>query len=206
MRIRGLLFVLIVAIITLSGCSKKSPEESGVKSEDIKPAAAHPSMPPAAAPSASGEELQFTAPSDWIKETPTSSNRKAQYKLPRAAGDAEDAELTVTHFPGGGGTPQANVDRWLGQFTKADGSPVADSAKIAKKTIGAIPVTLIDVSGTYAGSMMTMQQTSGAKPYFRMLAAIAETKNGPWFFKLTGPENTIKKHQPGFDAFIISIR
>ena len=71
--------------------------------------------------------------------------------------------------------------------------------------IGSIPVTIVDISGTYAGSMM-MQQASKGKPHIRMLAAIAETGSGPWFFKLTGPENTVKKYQPGFDAFISSIR
>jgi hypothetical protein len=171
----------------------------------MKPAAAH-GAPPSAIP-APDAGLQFTAPSNWISEAPTSANRRAQYKLPRATGDSEDAEMAVYNFPGGGGTPQANVDRWLSQFTKEDGSPAADTAKIVKKTIGSIPVTIVDISGTYAGAMMMMQQqASKGKPHVRMLAAIAETSGGPWFFKLTGPENTVKKYQPGFDTFINSIR
>jgi hypothetical protein len=204
MRTRWLLFSILAVVIALAGCSRKAQEQPKVQSEAMKPTSAHGAAPPAA--SSPDEGLQFAAPSDWIAETPISSNRRAQYKLPRAMGDSEDAEMAVYYFPGGGGTPQANVDRWLSQFTKADGSPAADSAKVVKKTIGAIPVTLVDVSGTFVGSMMMMQQASKPKTHFRMLAAIAETKDGPWFFKLTGPENTIKKYQSGFDAFVNSIR
>jgi hypothetical protein len=203
MRTRWLVFFLLFVVMAAPGCSKKSTEQPQVQSEAMKPASAHGLAPLAA--SAPDAGFQFTAPSDWIAETPTSSNRRAQYKLPRVAGDSEDAEMAVYNFPGGGGTPQANVDRWLSQFTKTDGSPAADSAKVVNKKIGSIPVTTVDISGTYAGSMM-MQQASKGKPNVRMLAAIAETSSGPWFFKLTGPENTVKKHQSGFDAFINSIR
>lgn len=204
MRIHWLALPVLVMVIALSGCSKKSTEQPEVQPGDMKPAAAHGALPSVSPASDAG--LQFTAPSNWISEAPTSANRRAQYKLPRATGDSEDAEIAVYNFPGGGGTPQANVDRWLSQFTKADGSPAADSAKVVKKTIGSIPVTIVDISGTYAGAMMMMQQASKGKPHVRMLAAIAETSGGPWFFKLTGPENTVKKYQPDFDAFINSIQ
>jgi hypothetical protein len=40
------------------------------------------------------------------------------------------------------------------------------------------------------------------KPGFRMLAAVAETKGGPWFFKLTGPAKTIAKWEKSFYAFL----
>jgi hypothetical protein len=204
MRIHWLVFSLSLAVLATPGCSRKSTEQPETQSEAMKPASAHSAASPA--PLASEAELQYTAPSDWISEAPTSASRRAQYKLPRAAGDSEDAEMAIYHFAGGGGTPQANVDRWLSQFTKADGSPAADSAKVEKKTIGTIPVTTVDVSGTYAGSMMMMQQASKGKPHVRMLAAIAEANGGLWFFKLTGPENTVKKYQPGFDTFIHSIK
>jgi len=36
-------------------------------------------------------ELHFKAPDGWVTEKPTSSMRAAQYKLPKADGDPEDA-------------------------------------------------------------------------------------------------------------------
>jgi hypothetical protein len=53
--------------------------------------------------------------------------------------------------------------------------------------------------------MMSMQGQTGPKKNFRMLAAIAETTSGPWFFKLTGPEKTVANWEPSFEKFLDSI-
>jgi len=119
--------------------------------------------------------------------------RKAQYRLPRAAGDTEDAELAVFYFEGSGGSVQANVDRWIGQFRKADGTPAGDTAKTTHRQSQAIPITIVDVSGTYLAGGMPMPGNKSEKPGFRMLAAVAEAGSGPWFFKLTGPARTVAR-------------
>jgi hypothetical protein len=150
--------------------------------------------------------LQFTAPAGWISETPSSASRKAQYKVPRATGDSEDAVLVVYYFAGGGGTAQANVERWIGEFAGADGKSVSNAAKITHKTVDRIPLTIVDVSGSYASSMGSMPSNGGSKPGFRMLGAIAETANGPWFIKFTGPERTVAKWKSGFESFIDSMK
>src|SRR5438045_9253279 len=62
--------------------------------------------------SASGE-LKFKAPDGWTTDKPTSSMRVAQYKLPKAEGDNDDATLVLYYFGATqGGTAQANIDRW----------------------------------------------------------------------------------------------
>ncbi len=157
-------------------------------------------------PRSSLGNLTFAAPSEWIEESPSSPMRRAQYRLPRAAGDAEDAELIVFHFPGQGGSVQANMDRWLGQFSKKDGSAAADIAKISKIESASVPLTLLDVEGTYSPSGGPMMQRGSPKPNHRMLAAIAETPSGPWFFKLTGQKGTLKKWEEGFLGFLDSIK
>ena len=111
----------------------------------------------------------------------------------------------IYYFPGGGGTPQANADRWIGQFTGSGGKPAPDTAKTNHKTVNNIPLTIVDVSGTYSGSMGPMQTGEQPKPGFRMLGAIAESGKGPWFFKLTGPERTVAKWQSSFESFLDSI-
>jgi len=165
----------------------------------MKPASAH-GPAPAAGP------LKFSAPSDWVSETPTSSMRQAQYRLPRAQGDTEDAELVVFYFQGGGGGVQANIDRWIGQFTKADGSAANSIAKTSHKTSHGIPITIVDVSGTYVAGMGSMMTDSKGKPNFRMLAAVAESSSGPWFFKLIGPAKTIGKWESSFQTFLDTIQ
>jgi hypothetical protein len=195
---------LCVSIISLTGCTSKPPEQNGSQSKNLSLESAHRSGVPAS--EIADANLEFTAPAGWVTETPSSSNRQAQYKLPRAGNDSEDAELVAYHFSGGGGTPQANIDRWIGQFRKADGTPASDTAKITRKNINGIAITTLDVSGSYEGSMMPGQTASKPKTDFRMLAAIAETGSSPWFFKLTGPAKTVAKWQSSFDIFLSSIR
>ena len=81
---------------------------------------------------ATSGEVHYKAPAGWVTEKPTSDMRLAQYKLPKADGDTEDGLLVVYYFgPGQGGTPQANIDRWVGQVKQADGSDSKDKAKTA---------------------------------------------------------------------------
>jgi len=132
--------------------------------------------------------------------------RKAQYKLPRAEGDMEDGELVVFYFgEGQGGSVEANVQRWIGQFKKADGSPAGDVARRTTKEVRGIKVTIVDVSGTYTGGG-PMMSSGDPKPSYRMLAAVAETRGGPWFVKLTGPTRTVTRWEPGFQEFLDSMR
>jgi hypothetical protein len=203
MKLHPFNYLLLGIAIAFAGCSQKSQNGKRLKSEGIKPESAHGA--PSSAPTAQ-TDLRLTPPGGWISETPSSSTRKAQYKLQRAEGDTEDAELVVYYFAGGGGTPQANVDRWIGQFTGPDGKP-ASTAKIAHKTVDGIPLTIVDVSGTYSSSMGSMQMGGHPKQGFRLLGAIAEAAgSGPWFVKLTGPERTVGKWQDSFQAFLDSIK
>ena len=149
--------------------------------------------------------LTYQAPADWVAEDPSSRMRRAQYRLPKAAGDPEDAELVVFFFPGQGGSVNANVDRWIGMFTRGDGSAASSDAKIDKRQINGQTITVVDVSGVYTNTMAPMGGAS-PKPDYRMLAAIVETPGGPWFFKLTGPAKTVGKWEPSFNSFLGTIR
>ena len=195
-----LLFVTVVFASLVSGCDRRTGETLPAKEiPAMKPAAAHGPAPAAGA-------LKFTAPAEWVSEKPTSSMRQAQYRLPRVQRDTEDAELVVFYFQGGGGGVQANIDRWIEQFTKADGRPANDTAKTSHKTSHGIPITVVDVSGTYVAGMGSMMTDSKGKPNFRMLAAVAESGSGPWFFKLTGPAKTVDKWESSFQSFLDTIQ
>jgi hypothetical protein len=204
MKIQNLRIILLSSVLALAGCSQKTQSGKVAESGGLKPEAAH-SADTLPAPSGA-EGLKFTPGTGWIAEAPSSSSRKAQYKLPRAEGDSEDAGLVIYYFNGGGGTPQANADRWIADFAGPDGKAAAPAAKITHKTVNKIPLTIVDVSGTYASSMGMTQQGGKPKSGIRLLGAIAEAGNGPWFIKLTGPEQTVAKWKPSFDSFLDSIR
>ena len=74
--------------------------------------------------------------------------RVAEFVVPKAAGDSEDAEAIVYFFGGSGGTVDANIDRWIGQMQQPDGSASKDKARRETLTINGLKVTTVDVAGT----------------------------------------------------------
>jgi hypothetical protein len=120
---------------------------------------------------------------------------------------APGAECVFYFFGAGqGGSVEANLDRWVGQFLQADGKPSKTAAKIAKKTIHGWPVTTVDVSGAYTGMGGPMAQSGApAVPGYRMLAAIVEGPKGSVFIKCTGPAKTIDANQAAFEKLVASL-
>ena len=133
--------------------------------------------------------------------------RQAQFLLPRVEGDAADGELVVFYFgPGQGGSVDANIDRWVGQFDQPDGSASKDKAKTSRSQVAGMQVTFVDLNGTYQAPIMPGAPERHNSPGYRLLAAVVETPDGPWFFKLVGPQKTIGKWAESFDQFIRSVR
>ncbi len=149
----------------------------------------------------SGAGLTWTAPSGWKAEAERPM-RLATYTL------APGAECAIYFFGAGqGGSVEANLDRWIGQFLQADGKPSKAAAKIVKRTIHGWPVTTVDVSGAYTGMGGPMAKTDApAVPGYRMLAAIVEGRQGSVFFKCTGPAKAIARNQPAFDKMLASLQ
>src|SRR4051812_31351434 len=86
-------------------------------------------------------------PKDWVEETPSNKMRFAQFRLPKARGDKEDAELII--FKGLGGGAAANVDRWKKQFVPPEGKKLEDVAKVEKVKVGDEEGTQLTIEGTY---------------------------------------------------------
>jgi hypothetical protein len=146
-------------------------------------------------------------PAGWIEQTPRSSMRKAQFALPRASGDSEDGELTVFYFGmGQGGSTEGNIRRWISQVSQPDGSSSEDKAKIRRSEVSGLRMTEVDVSGTLRASNMPGAQPRPARTGYRLLGVVLESPQGPWFFKLVGPEKTISRWAESFRQFIGSAK
>ncbi|MBO0861926.1 MAG: hypothetical protein J2P21_26235, partial [Chloracidobacterium sp.] len=148
--------------------------------------------------SAASSPVKWTKPSRW-KTGPPKQMRSATYMIPAAPGDSEEAECAV--FMNIGGGVQPNIDRWVGQFEKTDGSP---NQKM--EMINGLSVTIVDVSGTFKGGGAMMGQSSGPKASYRLLGAIAQSPAGEVFFKLTGPAKTVSAAQGEFQAMLKSLK
>jgi hypothetical protein len=157
----------------------------------------------AAAEGAGG--LTWQAPAQW-KAQPNRPMRAATYSVPRTSGDAEDGELAVFYFgPGQGGSVDANIKRWIGQFTAPGGGPADKLAKVSKAQVKGLPVTRIDLTGTYRPAGGPMMQAGAPKPGYRLLGAIVEGPQGAVFFKFTGPSKTVAANQAAFEKLIQSV-
>jgi hypothetical protein len=148
-------------------------------------------------------EPSYSVPDGWKEETPSGSMRKAQYRLPGADG-AGDAELAIFVFPGGGGSVQANINRWIGQFKQPDGSDSMEKTDIKYIESHGLSVTLIYITGTHLKGTMGGPKTELNN--YAMVAAIVETSTDPWFFKTVGPETTINHWRPEFEKFVGTIK
>jgi hypothetical protein len=147
--------------------------------------------------------LRYKIPAGWVEEQRSSSMRVAQYKLPRAEGDTEDASLVLYYFgKGEGGTAAANVERWASQMQQADGS----KAKITEEsfTSNGLKVTTVDGAGTYVAETAPGSGEFLNKRAFRLRAAVVETPNGSYYVKLVGPEKTVARWNTSFVDYLKS--
>jgi hypothetical protein len=162
-------------------------------------------MPTIPAPSEAptgARALTWTAPAAWTKESPASPMRRAQYRIPGPAGAGE---CVVFYFgPGQGGDAKANVARWASQFRSGKGNG-AVQAKTREIKVSGIPVTMVEVAGTYVGGMGS-GPTGAERSDYMMLAAIAEGPDANWFFRVMGPKQTVEAQRGAFDKMIKSIK
>lgn len=133
--------------------------------------------------------------------------RLAEWTLPKAGSDTEDALVTVYFFGANmGGNAQANIDRWIGQFSQPDGKPSKDVAKTTTGlTTSGLKTTSVDVTGTYVAEVTPGSAEHFNKPGWRQMATLIETPGGPHFVKVVGPAATLAKWDASVTTFIKSI-
>lgn len=161
-------------------------------------------VPPPAGSGVGDKGMTWKVPARWTEEPPSSSMRRAQYRVPGPAGDGE---CVVFYFgPGQGGDPIANAQRWAGQFKQPDGKPPEQVLKTSTTKVGDIDVLQVEVTGTYTGGMTTTMAPAEDKPGYMLLGAVAEGPDSNWFFKLTGPEATVRAQREAFEGMLRTLK
>jgi len=223
-----ILLVGIGAALALSaGCKEEAPKKIPFPAEKPPaqspvPAPANPAQPPnestppsagrtdaevkpAASPGKSTVTFKGFAidvPTDWTTQPVSNpAMRAAQFEWPKATSDAEAPTLVVYFFgKGGGGTVEANLDRWRSLFVEG-GTPAPGVTQTFNA--GSTTITLLDKSGTFKQQATPMSQEFTPTPDWQMLAAVAEIEGGPLFFRATGPQASVAAQK---DAFMKSLR
>lgn len=141
--------------------------------------------------------LSWKPPAAWQVAPNPNSMRVATYHPPLAKGDTAQTEVVVARA---GGSIDANIERWIGQFEGA-GKDTRSKEKIA-----GFDTTFVEVSGTYQGGMSMSDQAPKAEPGWTLHAAIVETPGMSYFFKMIGPSASVAAARAGFDAMIRGIQ
>jgi hypothetical protein len=145
--------------------------------------------------------LRFQAPAAWKSSPPSSPMRLSQLKVQPIEGDDYPAELVVTAFPGGAGSVEANLKRWQNMFKDKDGNPPKiESKKVKGKNV---EVTRVETSGDYHPPQLVRPEPD--RPDARLLAAIVSTESISYYLRMVGPNKTMTKLRPEFDALLKTI-
>ncbi|MEM7481557.1 MAG: hypothetical protein AAF481_10315 [Acidobacteriota bacterium] len=205
--LRTALAVLVFALLACGGgtgeretgaATTAPPATNTAQSPPLIDPLATPARNPSAGGNATAGTLAFDLPKTWTRETPRSAMRQLQASIPGPGGPAE---IALFHFPGQGGSTEANLERWIGQMELAPGtSPQRETFESS-----GLRITTLEVAGTLLPSGMGTGPTS-PQPNSRMLAAVVEGPGGPWFFKATGPDATLAAEREAFGQLLGSLR
>ena len=121
--------------------------------------------------------------------------RKATFKIPKAAGDTEDAELAVSAAAGG---VEPNIKRWEQQFGDA-------KAKTEPRNPNGLKVTVVEIKGNVAAGGMMGMPAAAAKEHQMLLGAVVDAGDRQHFFKMVGGEKTVTAAKKDFDKFVASL-
>jgi hypothetical protein len=147
--------------------------------------------------------MKSKTPSSWKEEAASSTMRLTQFKLPKAEGDTEDAELIIFYFKGGSGSAEDNLKRQLAKFKPAEGKEKVD-VKVEKIKVGKIDAPYQDIAGTYLKKDRPFDPSAKAveKSNYRQLYVVLLTDAGDFYPTLVGPAKTVEKHKKDFDEFL----
>lgn len=153
--------------------------------------------------------FKSVAPADWKEEPlPAKSMRMMQFKLPKADGDPEDAELALFVLRGGGAV-QANLERQEKKFEVPAGKKAEDVIKTDKTKFGGKHDAVYqDITGTYLKKFPPFDPNAKVTKAtdYRQLYVIFEVREGDatvlYSMTLLGPAKTIEKHKKAFDEWV----
>ena len=146
--------------------------------------------------------IHFEVPPGWVAQQPSSQMRLFEYRLPGGADG--DGEFVGFYFgPDGGGSVEANLDRWAGQVeTSADRFP-----ERGRRTLGDMEVWSVYTEGTYTPTAMgPMAPAPDPESGYALFAAVIEGGGeGPVYWRITGPKELIREERPRIEELVESL-
>ena len=146
-------------------------------------------------------DMTTVVPDSWQTVTPSSKMRLGQFSM---SGEGQ-GEVIVFYFGAGqGGSPQANIARWVSQFRPVNGKPVQPMVT-NMKTFGGFLVTWVVIQGDYARGV-GMGPIGEYKSDQMLIAAVTQTPRGNLYFQFHGDRATILNHRNEFAQFVLRLQ
>ena len=135
--------------------------------------------------------LSLTVPAHWDQVKATSTMRAAQFRIPQKGADGPAADLVVFYFGGPTGGVKANVERWVGQFSKEDRKIEMTQAKCEAGSC-----IIVDAIGTWNkpdGPPFARKtvKTPGSRVINIIVIEKRDGKEDYYFLKLSGPKDHV---------------
>ncbi len=145
-------------------------------------------------------KLALTAPKEWKKIEPKSNMIQYEFTAPADAKEGDEtARITIM---AAGGSLEANIDRWYGQFEQPDGKSTKEKSKTEKFEADGQDIHWVDIPGNFKETMGGGPFSGGktvVRENYRMLGAIIVGKDqSQYFIKMTGSKDLLEKLSDGF--------
>jgi len=142
----------------------------------------------------SGETITYQKPQAWLEDPSKGDVRVASLII---KGEDDDANLSVTRFPGSVGGLLANINRWRGQvhlpaITTLEEQDLSD-AKVGDEAAASI-------------DLVEPTEKEHADDAKRVVVVMVSRQGMTWFFKLSGPNELLEKNKDAFAAFLHSVK
>jgi hypothetical protein len=211
-RLRIISFVIVLAIGVLAvmawnrNTARTTPAADAAGSSvdgtgsPAPPADVAPPMGAESSAPAGDPGVEWRVPKRWVAEL-SGGMRLATYAIPAPPSGGDVAKCAVYYFgPGQGGSVEANIERWIGEFENA-GPPARHASRVS-----GLRVSQVEVSGTYMAHAGAQEGSAGTATGWTLLGAIVEGPKGAVFFKLTGPSATVAPAAAEFTQLLRSLR
>ncbi len=148
--------------------------------------------------------LKFDVPKSWTSSPPPGGGmRVAQLKVEPIEGEDYAAEMLVYVFRPSAGTVEANLKRWQGWFKDKDGNqPTIESKKVKGKNV---EVTRAETHGEFQPPQLPGRPAEPKRSNARFLGAIVPGEGATYYIRMVGPDKTMTKLKPEFDAVLSSM-
>lgn len=192
----------VLVVLLIAGCESAKPPESAESPVPTAPPISSGTLPAGKSSTGSAsteatkkafEGITLTIPAGWEEQPPPNDIIQAEYRIGTKAGS-----IRVT-MSSAGGSKEANVQRWRGQFSREANDPEPQQETVV---IDGEEAILVELVGTFRDGF----GGGGEQRKHCMLGAVIPTGPANFFVKMTGPREAVLEHREEFRTLVISAK